>query len=61
MTEMIYVTAVEPLEDHRIRATFSDGAIKAIDVLYGRFESASGHRINRTTIKEPATSTLSRS
>jgi hypothetical protein len=95
---MITVTDVEPLEGHRIRATFSDGAIKEIDlseifavggvftpirerrdvfervrvnpethtvewpgevdldpeVLYGRFEPASGARIERHTIREPA-------
>jgi len=32
MTEMITVTDVEPLEGLRIRATFSDGAIKDIDL-----------------------------
>jgi hypothetical protein len=32
MNEIIKVTAVEPLEDLRIRATFSDGAIKEIDL-----------------------------
>jgi hypothetical protein len=99
MTEIIYVTEVEPLEGHRIRATFSDGAIKEIDlgqlleaggvfepiyerrevleqvrvnpesrtvewpgevdldpeVLYGRYEPASGHRIVRRTLRGPAT------
>lgn len=97
MNDMISVTAVEPLEGLRIRATFSDGAIKEIDlsdllgegrafapirdsrelfervrvnpeshtvewpgevdldpeVLYGRFEPASGARIERRTIREP--------
>jgi hypothetical protein len=90
---------VVPLEGHRIRATFSDGAIKEIDlsellaaggvfapiyeqreifeqvhvnpesrtvewpgevdldpeVLYGRYEPASGHRIQRRTIRGPVT------
>jgi hypothetical protein len=99
MTEIVYVTEVEPLEGHRIRATFSDGAIKEIDlgqlleaggvfepiyerrevfeqvhvnpesrtvewpggvdldpeVLYGRHEPASGHRIVRRTLRGPAT------
>jgi hypothetical protein len=32
MSEMITVTDVEPLEGLRIRATFSDGAIKEIDL-----------------------------
>ncbi|MDQ3690682.1 MAG: DUF2442 domain-containing protein [Chloroflexota bacterium] len=32
MSEIIHVTDVEPLEAHRIRATFSDGAIKEIDL-----------------------------
>jgi Protein of unknown function (DUF2442) len=99
MNEIIHVTEVEPLEGFRIRATFSDGAVKEIDlseligkgngvfapirehrevfervrvnpetrtiewpgevdldpeVLYGRFEPASGARIERRTIREPA-------
>lgn len=97
MREIISVTDVEPLEGFQIRATFSDGAVKAIDlselfgkggvfapirdrrelfeqvrvnpeshtvewpgevdldpeVLYGRFEPASGARIERRTIREP--------
>ena len=97
MTEIIYVTEVEPLDGFRIRATFSDGAIKELDlrellaaggvfepihqrrevfeqvrvnpesrtvewpgdvdldpeVLYGRYEPASGHRIERRTIRGP--------
>jgi hypothetical protein len=32
MTEIINVTAVEALEGLRIRATFSDGAVKEIDL-----------------------------
>lgn len=100
MTEIVCVTDVEPLEGHSIRVTFSDGAIKEIDlsellaaggvftpiyerrevfeqvrvnpesrtvewpgdvdldpeVLYGRFEPASGHRIARRTVRGPATS-----
>lgn len=100
MSEIIFVTDVEPLEAHRIRATFSDGAIKEIDlsellaaggvftpvyerrevfeqvrvnpesqtvewpgdvdldpeVLYGRHEPASGHRIERRTLRGPLTS-----
>lgn len=99
MSEIIYVTEVEPLEGHWIRATFTDGAVKEIDlgqllaaggvfdpiytqrevfeqvavnpesgtvewpgevdldpeVLYGRHEPASGHRIERRTVREPAT------
>jgi Protein of unknown function (DUF2442) len=98
MSEIIYVTDVEPLEGYWIRATFTDGAVKDIDlgellaaggvfapiyeqrdvfeqvavnphsrtvewpgevdldpeVLYGRYESASGHRIERRTVREPA-------
>jgi hypothetical protein len=90
---------VVPLEGHRIRATFSDGAIKEIDlsellaaggafapiheqrqifeqvhvnpesrtvewpgevdldpeVLYGRYEPAAGHRIQRRSIRGPVT------
>lgn len=97
MSEIIKVTDVQPLEGHRIRATFSDGAVKEIDlsevlergsvfalirdrrdifeqvrinpetqtvewpdgvdldpeVLYGRFEPASGAHIERRTIREP--------
>jgi len=97
MTEIIYVTEVTPLDGHRIRATFSDGAVKEIDlvellsaggvftpiyerrevfeqvhvnpesrtvewpgevdldpeVLYGRYEPASGHRIARRTVRGP--------
>ena len=99
MSEIIYVTEVEPLEGHRIRATFTDGAVKEIDlselltsggvfapiyerrevfeqvrvnpesgtvewpgevdldpeVLYGRYEPTSGERIERRTVREPAT------
>jgi hypothetical protein len=98
MSEIISITDVEPLEGLWIRATFSDGAIKEInlgelmarggvfapirdrreifdqvrvnpethtiewpgevdldpDVLYGRFEPASGARIDRRTIHDPA-------
>jgi uncharacterized protein DUF2442 len=98
MSEIIHITDVEPLDGLSIRATFSDGAIKEIDlsellsgggvfapireqrkifeqvrvnpetqtvewpgevdldpeVLYGRYEPASGHRIERRTIREPA-------
>jgi hypothetical protein len=99
MSEIIHVTHVEPLDGLRIRASFSDGAVKEIDlsellagggvfrpiyeqreifeqvavnpetrtvewpgevdldpeVLYGRFEPASGVRIERRTVREPAT------
>jgi hypothetical protein len=99
MNEIIHLTDVQPLEGHRIRATFSDGAVKEIDlsallaaggvfapiyerreifeqvavnpetgtvewpgevdldpeVLYGRYEPASGHQIKRRTVREPAT------
>lgn len=101
MSEIINITEVEPLDGFWIRATFSDGAIKEIDlselisrgsvfapirerrevfnqvhvnhetrtiewpgevdldpeVLYGRFEPASGARIDRRTIREPAHAT----
>lgn len=100
MSEIIFVTDVQPLEAHRIQATFSDGAIKEIDlsellaaggvvtpvyerrevfeqvrvnpesqtvewpgdvdldpeVLYARHEPASGHRIERRTVRGPVTS-----
>ncbi|MGH8573694.1 MAG: DUF2442 domain-containing protein [Gammaproteobacteria bacterium] len=32
MSDMIYVTEVEPLEGHSIRAAFSDGDVKEIDL-----------------------------
>jgi hypothetical protein len=97
MSEIIHVTEVEPLDGLWIRATFSDGAVKEVDlsellsgggvftpiyerrdvfeqvrvnpesqtiewpgevdldpeVLYGRFESASGETIVRRTVREP--------
>jgi Protein of unknown function (DUF2442) len=97
MSEIISVTQVEPLEGLWIRATFSDGCVKEIDlselmgqggifapirerreifeqvrvnpeshtvewpgevdldpdVLYGRFEPASGVRLERRTIRAP--------
>ena len=97
MSDIMFVTDVEPLEGHWIRASFSDGAVKEIDlsellaaggvfkpiyerrdvfeqvsvnpesrtiewpgevdldpeVLYGRYEPASGERIVRRTVREP--------
>lgn len=32
MSELISVTSVEPLDGHRIRVSFSDGAVKEIDL-----------------------------
>lgn len=102
MRELIYITDVEPLEGLWIRAAFTDGAVKEIDlaelfaaggvfapiyerrevfeqvrvnpetrtiewpgevdldpeVLYGRYEPASGHRIERRTIREAVTAAL---
>jgi hypothetical protein len=99
MKEIIHVTDVAPLEGHWIHVTFSDGAVKEIDlsellaaggvfapiyeqreifeqvavnpesgtvewpgevdldpeVLYGRYEPASGHPIERRTLQEPVT------
>jgi hypothetical protein len=99
MSEIIYVTEVEPLEGRSIRVTFSDGGVKEVDlsdllsaggvfspiherreifeqvavnpetrtvewpgevdldpeVLYGRYEPASGHRITRRTVRAPVT------
>ena len=99
MTEIVNVNEVEPLQGHWIRVTFTDGAVKEIDlsellaaggvfgpiyrqreifeqvrvnpesgtvewpgevdldpeVLYGRYEPASGHRIERRTVREPVT------
>jgi len=101
MSKIINVTDVEPLDGFWVRASFSDGAVKEIDlseliasgsvfapirehreifdqvhvnpetrtiewpgevdldpeVLYGRFEPASGARIDRRTIREPAHAT----
>jgi hypothetical protein len=98
MRELIHITDVEPLEGLSIRATFSDGAVKDLDlsdllsaggvfnpiresrelfeqvavnpetrtvewpgevdldpeVLYGLYEPASGHRIERRVVREPA-------
>jgi hypothetical protein len=98
MNAIVRVTEVQPLQGHSIKATFSDGAVKEIDlsdllaaggvfgpiyerrdlfervavnpdsgtiewpgevdldpeVLYGHHEPASGHRIGRRTIREPA-------
>lgn len=98
MTDMIHITAVEPLDGYVLELTFSDGAIKQVDlsdlitaggvfapiaasretfasvavnpetrtiewpgevdldpdVLYGRFEPASGHQIERRTMREPS-------
>ncbi len=99
MRELIHITEVQPLEGLAIRATFSDGAVKDLDlsdllsaggvfgpigdtretfeqvavnldtgtvewpgqvdldpeVLYGLYEPASGHRIGRRLVREPAT------
>ena len=98
MSDSVYITHVEPRDGHWIKVTFTDGAVKEIDlgellsaggifapiyerrevfeqvrvnsetqtvewpgevdldpeVLYGRYEPASGHRIERRTIREPA-------
>ena len=32
MNELIHIEAVEPLDGHWLRLTFSDGAIKAVDL-----------------------------
>jgi len=97
MSGLIKIDAVEPLEGHWLRLTFSDGAIKDVDVgailarggvfatirerrevfeqvrvnpetqtiewpgevdldpevLYGRFEPASGVRIPRRMVRKP--------
>jgi uncharacterized protein DUF2442 len=98
MNELIKVRNVDPLERHWIRVSFSDGAVKDIDVggllevggvfapirdsrelfeqvrldretqrvqwpgkvgldpdvLYGRYEPASGVRIERRIVREPS-------
>jgi hypothetical protein len=98
MSDIVHVIGVEPLDGLCIRASFSDGAVKEIDlsglfddggvfepirrsraiftsvrvnpetgtvewpgevdldseVLYGRFEPASGAPISRRTLREPA-------
>jgi hypothetical protein len=100
MKEIVHVTEVHPQDGYWVRLTFSDGAVKEIDlgellaaggvfapiyeqrevfervavnhesgtvewpgevdldpeVLYGRYEPASGHRIERRIIREPVTS-----
>jgi hypothetical protein len=97
MSELTRIIDAQPLEDHCLRITFSDGAVKDVDlgevlaggdvfspiresrkvfeqvrvnpetqtiewpgevdldpeVLYGRFEPASGVRIPRRTVREP--------
>jgi hypothetical protein len=97
MTEIVYATDVQPLREHWLRVTFTDGAVKEVDlsellaaggvfapiyerrelfeqvrvnpengaverpgdvdldrdVLYGRYEPASGHRLARRTVREP--------
>jgi hypothetical protein len=97
MSEMVYITAAQALRPYWVRLTFSDGAVKEVDlgdlisrgpvfaamredpevfarvrvnnqsgtvewpgevdldpdVLYGRFEPASGSQIERRTIREP--------
>jgi hypothetical protein len=94
---MVFATKVQPLREHWLRVTFTDGAVKEVDlsellaaggvfapiyerrelfeqatvnpengavewpgevdldpeVLYGRYEPASGHRIARRTVQEP--------
>lgn len=98
MTDLIKINRVEPLPDHWLRITFSDGAVKDVDlsevlagggvfapiyqrrdvfeqvrvnpesrtvewpgdvdldpdVLYGRFEPASGAQIRRRTVRRAA-------
>jgi len=98
MTEITKIDAVEPLDDHWLRLTFSDGAVVEVDlgdflgrggvfsniyeqrdlfaqvrvnpetrtiewpgevdldpdVLYGRFEPASGVKITRRIVRQPA-------
>jgi hypothetical protein len=97
MTDMIKITAVQPLDGYWLRLTFSDGAIKDVDVsavvlrggvfaavrdqrevfeqvrvnpdsrtiewpgevdldpevLYGRYEPASGVQLARREVREP--------
>ncbi|MGI8673743.1 MAG: DUF2442 domain-containing protein [Thermoleophilaceae bacterium] len=99
MREIVHVTAVQPQDGYWVRLTFSDGAVKEInlgellaaggvfapiyerrevfervavnhesgtvewpgevdldpEVLYGRYEPASGHRIERRVIRAPLT------
>jgi Protein of unknown function (DUF2442) len=99
VTDMVNATEVQPLGEHWLRVTFTDGAVKEIDlsellasggvfapiyerrelfeqvrvnpengavewpgdvdldpeVLYGRYEPASGHHIARRTVHEPVT------
>jgi hypothetical protein len=62
-SELVHITQVKPLEEQWVRLWFTDGAIKAewpgeIDldpvVLYGKFEPASGVRLERRAVQEPA-------
>ena len=101
MTELLKITDVEALDGYWLRLTFSDGAIKDVDVsqivargevfapirerrevfervrvdpetqtiawpgevdldpevLYGRYEPASGVRLERRTVREPTPAT----
>jgi len=101
MTELLKITDVQPLDGYWLRLTFSDGAIKDVDVsqivgrgevfapirerrdvfeqvrvdqetqtiawpgevdldpevLYGRYEPASGVQIERRTVREPTPAT----
>ena len=101
MTELLKITDVQPLDGYWLRLTFSDGAVKDVDVsqvvaqgevfasirehrevfervrvdpetqtiswpgevdldpevLYGRYEPASGVHIERRTVREPTPAT----
>jgi len=62
MSEIINVTDVEPLDQVRVNPethTIEWPGEVDLDpgVLYGRFEPASGARVDRRTIREPAHAT----
>jgi hypothetical protein len=99
VTEIVFATEVQPLSEHWLRVTFTDGAVMEVDlsellaaggvfapiyerrelfeqvrvnpengavewpgdvdldpeVLYGRYEPASGHHMDRRTVHEAVT------
>jgi Protein of unknown function (DUF2442) len=103
VTELIHIVAVKPMDGHWLRISFSDGAVKDVDVgellaaggvfgpiyesrevfeqvrvnpetatiewpgevdldpevLYGRFEPASGETIERRSVRPPGTARAS--
>jgi hypothetical protein len=64
MSKMITITAVEALEGYRIRATFSDGAVKEIDLgdlianARGVFRALGDPQTFRQVLVNPETGTV---